>query len=201
MHFFKIALTTALGLLSVPVLSQLTAPQVVANIQNLTAKSQALQTLANSVTLLNGPLSIIGQGPIPKIIAGFADIVSTVTADIAEMKTIVPFGAGADSDNIFNAFKQFVGVHQQLLNILIGKARLFKTVPIIGQPVANILRRVEAVVDAVAQGLSDTVQSRSADIGMQASSLDSTILKAIESYEGLTGTKVVRRHVKDFRHN
>jgi hypothetical protein len=33
------------------------------------------------------------------------------------------------------------------LNILIGKAGLFSTVPFIGQPVAAVLRQIENVVD------------------------------------------------------
>jgi hypothetical protein len=49
---------------------------------------------------------------------------------------------------VVNKEKQFVRVHQVLLNVLIGKAGLFKTVPFIGQPVASVLRQVEAVVDA-----------------------------------------------------
>jgi hypothetical protein len=53
----------------------------------------------------------------------------------------------SDSDAIFDAFRTFVTVHQQLLNILIGKAGLFNTVPFIGQPVAAVLRQLEGVVD------------------------------------------------------
>jgi hypothetical protein len=44
-------------------------------------------------------------------------------------------------------FLQFVRVHQVLLNILIGKAGLFQTVPFIGAPVAAVLRQIEGVVD------------------------------------------------------
>jgi hypothetical protein len=42
---------------------------------------------------------------------------------------------------------QFVRVHQALLNILIGKAGLFQTVPFIGQPIAEVLSQIEGVVD------------------------------------------------------
>lgn len=58
-----------------------------------------------------------------------------------------PVPAGAPSDAIFNAFREFVRVHQVLLNILIGKAGLFNTVPLIGQPVASVLRQLESIVD------------------------------------------------------
>jgi hypothetical protein len=63
------------------------------------------------------------------------------------MQNMPPVPAGAESDAIFNAFREFVRVHQALLNILIGKAGLFQTVPIIGGPVAAVLRQLENVVD------------------------------------------------------
>jgi hypothetical protein len=43
--------------------------------------------------------------------------------------------------------RQFVRVHQALLNILIGKAGLLQQVPLVGPPVAAVLRQVESVVD------------------------------------------------------
>jgi hypothetical protein len=42
---------------------------------------------------------------------------------------------------------QFVRVNQVFLNIMIGKAGLFNTVPVIGAPVAAELRKVERVFD------------------------------------------------------
>ena len=40
-----------------------------------------------------------------------------------------------------------VAVTQQFLNILIGKAGLFNTVPFVGQPLAAVLRQLENVLD------------------------------------------------------
>lgn len=82
-----------------------------------------------------------------QIITGFADIVSTVTTAIAQMDGSSPVTNPADATAIFEAFREFVRVHQALLNILIGKSGLFSTVPFIGQPVAAVLRQVENVVD------------------------------------------------------
>lgn len=81
------------------------------------------------------------------IIAGFADIVQTATVAIATMQDTPPITDVADGTAIFNAFREFVRVHQVLLNILIGKAGLFNTVPLVGQPVAGVLRQIEGVVD------------------------------------------------------
>lgn len=48
----------------------LTPAQVVNNIKMLTQKSQALQGPANSITIVNGPLIVIGQGPFPTVRGG-----------------------------------------------------------------------------------------------------------------------------------
>lgn len=77
-------------------------------------------------------------------------------------------------------------VHQELLNILIGKAGIFNTVPFVGQPIAAVLRAVEAVVDTIALSLIDMMQSRTMEMRDSADSLGSTISTAIDSYSGLT---------------
>lgn len=122
----------------------------------------------------------------PQIIAGFNDIVSTATTSIAQMQGSAPITSSADAASITEAFRRFVRVHQALLNILIGKAGLFKTVPFIGAPVAEVLRQVENVVDVVASGLADLVQSQASQIRNDDKSLDSTMGAAIKVYEGLS---------------
>lgn len=61
---FRTILTSALAI-SAPVLAQLSPAQVVDNLQVVTQKSQALQAPAQSITVVNGPLIIVGQGPFP----------------------------------------------------------------------------------------------------------------------------------------
>ncbi|CAN9101752.1 hypothetical protein CUC08_Gglean008568 [Alternaria sp. MG1] len=187
---------TAAVALSVPVAAQLSPAQVVSNIRTLTQKSQALQAPAQSITIINGPLIVIGQGPFPQIITGFTDIVSTATTAIAQMQGMPPVPAGADSDAIFDAFREFVRVHQALLNILIGKAGLFQTVPFIGQPLAAVLRQIENVVDTIAFGLIDAVESRASDLQREANSLDGTLTICINSYEGLSGNLKAKRSLR-----
>jgi hypothetical protein len=178
-------LTSAMAL-AVPVMAQFTPAQVVTSIQLITQKSQALQAPAQSITIINGPLIVVGLGPFPQIIVGFTDIVSTTTTALAQMQGMAPVPAGAPSDAIFDAFREFVRVHQALLNILIGKAGLFSTVPIIGQPIASVLRQIEGVVDTIAFALINNVQSRATDIQAQANSLSGTITIAINAYDGLS---------------
>ncbi|TLS22530.1 uncharacterized protein PpBr36_09791 [Pyricularia pennisetigena] len=186
--FAKLAVA-ALAIGSNAVQAALTPAQMVSNIKMVTAKSQALQAPAQTISVINGPLIVIGQGPFPQIIAGFTDIISTVTTALAQMDGSAPVPAGADSDAIFEAFREFVRVHQALLNILIGKAGLFNTVPFIGQPVAQVLRSLEAVVDTIAFSIIDLVQSRSTDLTREANSLSTTLTTCINSYDGLSVTK------------
>ncbi|GAP84402.1 hypothetical protein SAMD00023353_0702220 [Rosellinia necatrix] len=196
MHFSKIFAGIAMASTA---MAALTPQQIADGIRLITQKSQALQAPAQSITALNGPLIVIGQGPFPQIIAGFTDIVSTANTLIAQLPGTSPItkrdekehprdliARGPDAQLVRGVFLQFVAVHQALLNILIGKAGLFSVVPVIGQPVATVLRSVEGVVDSIAVSLISLIQDPSADITPDANSLDNTLLLAIDSYDGLS---------------
>lgn len=161
---------------------QMTAPEVVANINIITGQSQALQTPANQINLLSGPLFLIGLGPFPQIVVGFTQIVNTVSSDISAMQGTQPFSVLSDEQSILDAFTTFVQVHQELLNILIGKAGLLNDLPLVGPPVAQVLRSLEAVVDTIAFNLIDLVPDVAAPFTQQKNSLDVTIALAITTY-------------------
>ncbi|KAI4648077.1 hypothetical protein J4E93_004488 [Alternaria ventricosa] len=182
---FRNFFTAALAF-SVPISAAITPAEVVTNIKSITQKSQALQSPAQSISVVNGPLVLIGQGPFPKIILGFSDIVTTATTAIAQMQGMPREPAGASTDAVFEAFREFVRVHQALLNILIGKAGLFQTVPFIGQPVSAVLRQIEQVVDTIAFMLIDTFEARAADLQKEAMSLTGTLDICIAKYQGIT---------------
>jgi hypothetical protein len=64
------AATTALTLLSASnVAAQLTASDVVTNINIVTSLSQSLQAPANQINILSPALFLIGQGPFPVILS------------------------------------------------------------------------------------------------------------------------------------
>ncbi|KAI6777817.1 uncharacterized protein J7T54_002738 [Emericellopsis cladophorae] len=167
------------------------AQQVADNIGQITTLSRDLQTPAKSLNILDGALLTLGQGNFPESLSthdfttgGFTEIVSVGTA----------FADGMDPETydedesaiIFDAFRTFVKVHQELLNILIGKAGLFSTVPFIGQPVASVLRAVEGVVDTLALSLIDMAESAAQDLQEEADALGSTLDTAIGTYSGLS---------------
>ncbi|KAI0100790.1 hypothetical protein GGR51DRAFT_575251 [Nemania sp. FL0031] len=192
MRFSKIF--TGIALVSTAI-AVATPQQIADGIMSVTQKSKALQEPAQNITLANAALFPFGQGPVPMLITGFADIVSTASALIAQLPGTPPIqkrgeqqhardlsSRGPDADLVFMAFHDFVEVHQFLLSIVIGKAGLLDQVPFIGPPIAAALRGVEGVVDTIALGLSDLVQSHSDDIMAQGNLLLDTLTTAIESY-------------------
>ncbi|KAI0867833.1 hypothetical protein GGS24DRAFT_484264 [Hypoxylon argillaceum] len=176
-----------------------TPQQIADSIKSITDKSQALQAPAQSITILNAPLIIVGQGPFPQIIAGFTDIVSTATVLVNQLAGTPPIQKrdvkehardlstrGADADLVFNAFRDFVRVHQALLNILIGKAGLLEKIPLVGEPVATALRQVENVVDTIAITLINLVQSHATDITSAANDLGNSLDLTISKYDSIS---------------
>ncbi|KAK4167931.1 hypothetical protein QBC43DRAFT_229374 [Cladorrhinum sp. PSN259] len=178
--------TSAVAMMALPVMGALTPAQIADGIKTLTTKSQALQPAAQSITLVNAPLIIIGQGPFPKLIVGFTDIVSTATAIIGQFDGTAPITSDADAKTVFDSFRAFVRVHQELLNILIGKAGILEKVPFVGQPIATVLRQVESVVDTISITLINTVEPKANDLMTEANSLGSTLDLAIQKYEGIS---------------
>lgn len=82
------------------------ATQIVTTIKVLTQRSQELQAPAQSISLLNGPLIIIGQGPFPHIIKALEGIVSTATAELAQMQSRPAVAEGSDANTIFDAYRE-----------------------------------------------------------------------------------------------
>lgn len=195
--FRAIAAAFAAGLLVSFTTAAITPQEITSNLRTLTVKSQDLQRPAQSITIINGPLIVIGQGPFPVIITGFADIITLATGYINAMQDNEVIKNPNESQAVYDAFREFVRVHQVLLNILIGKAGLFQTVPFVGEPIASVLRQLENVVDAIAFKLIDIAENNSADMQAQANSLAATIDTAIRSYDGIAQVK--RRDLADVK--
>ncbi|KAI2636699.1 UVI-1 [Xylaria nigripes] len=176
-----------------------TPQQVVDGIKSITQLSLDLQAPAQSITIVNAPLIVIGGGPFPQLIAGFSKIVITTQTLISQLAVpvarSVPEKVHArdihlrdtvdPADAVFDAFRDFVRVHQDLLNILIGKAGILTKIPVVGAPVAAALRGVEGVVDTVTIALITLFQTRAEDFEVQGNALGNTLELCINSYAGL----------------
>ena len=116
MHFSKIFAGIAM---TSGVLAALSGRQIADGIKTITQKSAALQAPAQSITVLNAPLIVIGQGPLPGIIAGFTDITSTGNTLVSQISGSGPIqkkgekvhardlaARGPDADAVFTAFRE-----------------------------------------------------------------------------------------------
>ncbi|KAK3389110.1 hypothetical protein B0T20DRAFT_464762 [Sordaria brevicollis] len=185
MRFSLIAAIASFGsVMAQPVTRAVTDQQVTDGLKLLTDKARALQEPAQSITIINAPLIVIGQGPFPRIIVGHNDIVSTSTALISQFPGTEPFGDKCAA--ITTSFKEFVRVNQAYLNILIGKAGLLTQAPFIGQPMATSLRQVESVYDEISITLINLCESTATGLSADANSLGSTLDLAIQKYENLS---------------
>ncbi|RVD80195.1 uncharacterized protein DFL_008100 [Arthrobotrys flagrans] len=152
------------------------ASQMVGNIELLTAKSMALQAPAKSIPIVNGPLIAIDLGPFPLL-------------GLPKSSRLQP---------LQSLRCRFAKVHQDFFNILIGKAGLVTVVPIIGSPVAAVIRSLEAIADTVAFGIIDTVEVavHKASITSDANTLHGTTEVSITAYVSLIPLK--KHHARDF---
>jgi len=176
--------------------------QLTGAIQEVTALSAQAKDVINPLT----QVTVITH--IPTITAQFQGIISAVTKDIAMMSA--PFSADmcaspasskrevapqelskrtgcilstADSAIVLDAIVEFVHIHQDLLAVVIGKSGLLAKVPLFGQPVAEVLRALEKVVDSIAFLIIDVLAEASgAAASAQFKSLDVSVGKAIDAY-------------------
>ncbi|OAA35034.1 hypothetical protein NOR_08126 [Metarhizium rileyi] len=83
---------------------------------------------------------------------------------------------------ICEAFRDFVRVHQILLNVVIGKHGLLSLTPFT-RPIAVVLRTLEGVVDTLAFAIIDLVPICAPGAISDKETLDRTLTEAINTYE------------------
>lgn len=133
-----------------------------------------LKSPAQSITMVNAPLILIGQGPIPKIISGLANIIAQLNQNTGQTN---PKIEGLTNPNKFC----------ELMNILIGKAPDLHSLPVVGAPIAAVLRQLEGSVDAnvnkeIAK-LAEESTSQSQNLKQNLNKANACINLAIQSYQ------------------
>ncbi|CCC09418.1 hypothetical protein SMACR_05165 [Sordaria macrospora] len=185
MRFSLISAIGTLGsVVAQPVTRALTSNQMVDGLKQLTTKANALERPAKSITVVNSPLIVIGQGPWPAIVSGYTDIVSTATTIIAQTPGTQP-SFGDSCEAVTEGYLKFASTNEEVLNILIGKAGILTQMPFIGPPVSAVLRQVEGVYDNLTIFLINTCESDAKNIQEQGNTLGAALEKAIKAYERL----------------
>ncbi|PIL26586.1 hypothetical protein GSI_12344 [Ganoderma sinense ZZ0214-1] len=143
---------------------------VITAIEAFTATSSALGTTVDGLNILNFALSGF------EIAQGLGNITTAVTSFNAEFSSTTPVYADPVAVEVVDVLTTFVVVHQQLLNIIIGK-HFFLTAPI-----AAALRALEAVVDTFAFDLIALIPTQSGPAMTQISALNVTFTECLTTY-------------------
>ncbi|KAG9256887.1 uncharacterized protein F5Z01DRAFT_672115 [Emericellopsis atlantica] len=162
------------------VTAQITAKVVVTSIDDITDLSQDATDVAQSIS--SNPFSL--PSAFLRLANSFGGIVTTATKTVTALEGDMPKDDFAKDDQsaICDALTSFVKVHQNLLEIVIGKAGLLTIVPFVGQPVAAVLRALEGVVDTLAGDIISLVPTCAKGAKMDIDMLQGTLEKAISAY-------------------
>ncbi|KAI0174425.1 hypothetical protein BJ166DRAFT_492946 [Pestalotiopsis sp. NC0098] len=177
MRFPSCTMAASVLALSSIVTAALTPDQILSAIQTLTQKSQAVEASAESIIVSGGPLGVM------PVILGLTDLSTAATVATAQIQGTHVASDSVDIEAIEDAFRSLVGADEDLLNVMIARAGLLRTVPVAGAPIASLLRPIEGVVNAIATSLIQVTDGTG--IRDQVDSLEDTIARAIDAYGGL----------------
>jgi len=133
--------------------AQLSADAICQTLDALTTQANGLVQQVNSLNLLNAPLALIGQGPLPGVISGLAQIVSNVTTCLQDLQPQQLVGDAAT--DIVTSFSQFAQAQTQLLNSLTAQAAMCLNLPSLLSPVAALLGGLDGSLNALVTNLID----------------------------------------------
>ncbi|RSL45086.1 hypothetical protein CEP54_014414 [Fusarium duplospermum] len=170
------AVTTFLAASSVQ--AAIAPSDIVNTLEKVTDLSSDTKDIAEDIS---NPVTIIPNGF--KLVNNFKDIISTVTGAISMLGDLPndPNFPEAGQTDICDAFREFVKVHQALLNVVIGKDSLLSSTPV-ASILAAVLRALESGVDKLAFTIIDTVPTCAAGAKKDLEALDGTIGEAIDTF-------------------
>ncbi|KAH8590127.1 hypothetical protein B0O99DRAFT_745433 [Bisporella sp. PMI_857] len=153
----------------------LTAIKVTGSINAIAELSLDLTKVAKSITL--GPLGLpLGAGGFGNLVVGFQKIITTATGALkGTSKPSKSFTKG-EQQEVCKAFRNFVKIHQELLDVVIGKGGILTLLG--GAPVAAVLRVLEGVVDTIALQIISLVPTCSKGAKADLAALDKKIRSA-----------------------
>jgi hypothetical protein len=91
---------------AMPALAVISTADTVSNIETLTQMTQTLQRTADEITLVNGALTPLNQGPYPKIIDGFKVFVNKANTYEDQSRGSPPLRKGIDSDSVYGVYNE-----------------------------------------------------------------------------------------------
>ncbi|KAM5533915.1 hypothetical protein V8D89_012455 [Ganoderma adspersum] len=177
MKFFSTFLTAVfVALLGVVGTMAQTSDQVITAIQSFITASRNLDTEVTALNAINFP----AMGFI--IADGFNNISTAVNTFNAEFSPATPAYPDDAAVAVVDVLTTFVEVHQDLLNLVIGKHSLAAMFALTA-PIAAALRGLESVVDTFAFALIALIPTESSPATTQVNALSVTFTDAINTYD------------------
>ncbi|RXG43089.1 hypothetical protein VDGE_06236 [Verticillium dahliae] len=176
MQFKLLTIATAFAGLVAAQKSELTPQTVVKSIEAVTDLSQDANNILTDLSF-NNVFSLI-----PKALSNIREIAGAVRTDItmiAEADTSKPFPADGQNQ-VCEVFRDFVRVHQALLNTIIGKSSFLSGTPFTA-PITGVLRTIEGGVDKLAFGIIDLVPTCKKGLASDKKDLDASFKKTFEA--------------------
>ncbi|EON99218.1 putative uvi-1 protein [Phaeoacremonium minimum UCRPA7] len=147
----RISVVTALAVFAGVTTAQVNADAICQTLDTLTANVNGLIGQAQSLSILNAPLALVGQGPLPVVVNGLAQVVNNITTCLTQLQPQEIVGDAATS--IVTSFGQFAQAQTTLLNTLASKAALCLNLPFILSPITSLLGGLDGSVNALANNL------------------------------------------------
>lgn len=169
----------------------LTAKTVVDTFDSATTQTQTLQGLANLLNAASGPLSLLGQGPLPPLVTGLAGIANTFNGAAPQFQGTPKFTAKSDQDAMVGAFSKFVTVQDQMqstLSSLESQLEALNPQTEVGKALLKGLESLVEGADTFAEGMMSTLPS-----GSPAAQIAATQRQALDAAVGMTVSKLSGR--------
>ncbi|KAH8201548.1 hypothetical protein TruAng_004319 [Truncatella angustata] len=156
----------------------MSANQLVENLQSLTFQSADSKQAADSINAQNLFTAV------PNLVNKLKEIINKVSQDISAQGNGNLAGSLKESDQslIYEAFKNFTRVHQELLNRITAKHGVM-SMPALTAPITQVLRALEESVDALVFNIIDSIPHHDKECKSSKGSLDGAFGKAISTYD------------------
>ncbi|TBU28545.1 hypothetical protein BD311DRAFT_865480 [Dichomitus squalens] len=149
---------------------------VISAIQSFTSVSSNLADTVNDLSIVN----FATDGP--EIPAGLENITTAVNSFNAEFSPSTPPYPDDVAIEVVDVLTTFVEVHQQLLELIIGKHSLAAQFALTA-PIAEALRALESVVDTFAFALIDLIPTEQGPALAQVNALNVTFTQTVTTYD------------------
>jgi len=151
----------------------------------ITAEVASLQGSVASINIPSALLAIIGQGPIPALIAGITNITNTIEAVVSQIPILGPVLSAAPGDDglaLMTAFNNaLTNVEQFILNF-IAQINAVQSIFPVSPSLVQILQTLEQAIDTLVTAFGAAIPGASGQAVALEASLNAAFSGAITAF-------------------